>query len=85
MAAPKGHPRYGGRTKGTVNRRTRLLQEAAALASDGAIDESEQALLEFVVAVSRNRDLDLPIRIDATKAACPYLHPRLNMVDASGA
>ena len=30
----------------------------------------------------RNKDLDLPIRLDAAKAACPYLHPRLNMVDA---
>lgn len=27
MAAPKGHARYGGRAKGTPNRKTKLLQE----------------------------------------------------------
>ena len=42
----------------------------------------EQAPLEFLIAVMRNENLDLPIRVDAAKAACPYLHPKLNMVEA---
>ena len=35
MAAPKGHPRYGGRTKGTPNRESKALRELIL----GALDE----------------------------------------------
>ena len=44
--------------------------------------ESEEAPLEFRVAVMRNKALDLPIRLHAAVAAAPYLHPKLTMVDA---
>lgn len=32
MAAPKGHPRYGGRKKGTPNKATAAVKEALARA-----------------------------------------------------
>ena len=83
MPFAKGRPKTGGRQKGVNNKRTRLLHEAL-MHENGvkACDDSEQAPLEFLVAVMRNQALDLPIRLDAAKAAAPYLHPRLNMVDA---
>ena len=82
MPFAKGRAKTGGRQKGVNNKRTRLLHEAVTHESGGTVDDAEQAPLEFLVAVMRNKALDLPVRIDAAKAACPYLHPRLNMVDA---
>jgi hypothetical protein len=35
MAAPKGHPRYGGRTKGKPNKVTTAVKEALCLAFEG--------------------------------------------------
>ena len=82
IGRPKGYPKSGGRQKGTPNKRTLAIRQAASIASDGAIGVNDEAPLEFLVAVMRNKALDLPIRLDAAKAAAPYLHPRLNMVDA---
>jgi hypothetical protein len=45
------------------------------------LNDGEQAPLEFLISVMRNEKL-LSIRVDAAKAACPYLHPKLNMVEA---
>ena len=36
MAAPKGHPRYGGRQKGTPNKATAAAREAFQMAFDEA-------------------------------------------------
>ena len=36
MAAPKGHPRYGGRAKGTTNKNTTELKDAIMAAFRGA-------------------------------------------------
>ena len=81
MAPPIGHPRYGGRGKGSRNKRT-LLSRDALCESGATLNGSGQAPLEFLISVMRNEALDLPIRLDAAKSAAPYLHPKLNMVEA---
>jgi hypothetical protein len=37
MAPPKGHPRYGGRVKGTLNKATASVKEIAGQYTDAAI------------------------------------------------
>jgi hypothetical protein len=36
--------------------------------------------LEFLLSVMDDEELDLKMRIDAAKAACPFIHPRLSAV-----
>jgi len=48
MAAPKGHPRYGGRTKGTPNKMSRavrasLVNAYVAIGDDKALAEWAKA------------------------------------------
>ena len=82
MAGGHGGRRPGaGRPEGARNKRTLLLREALR-ESGASLNDGGQAPLEFLIAVMRNEKLDLPIRVDAAKAACPYLHPKLNMVEA---
>ena len=75
MAAPKGHPRYGGRTKGTRNRRTQELQDE--IAKSGLLNP-----VDYLLAIMRNEKLDLSIRLDAAKAVAPYTNPRLAVIDS---
>jgi hypothetical protein len=65
-----GNPR--GRPIGARNRRT-----CGAI----RVAEAEGELpLEFLLGLMRDRDVDLPTRIDAAKSALPYLHARLTPV-----
>jgi hypothetical protein len=36
--------------------------------------------LEFLLSAMDDEKLDLKVRIDAAKAACPFIHPRLSAV-----
>lgn len=47
MAAPKGHPRYGGREKGTPNRATQDVRTAIAKLAQNCAGEVEQWLREI--------------------------------------
>ena len=75
MGAPKGHPRYGGRTKGTRNKRTQALQAHA--------DKTGRDPVGFMLAAMANEKLDFPVRLDAAKSVAPYLAPRLSSVDGT--
>lgn len=67
----------GGRARGTPNRRTRVLREVTnkALESGEAITPQE-----FMLSLVNNRELDLPLRLEAAKAVAQFVHPKLSAV-----
>jgi hypothetical protein len=89
MAAPKGHPRYGGRSKGTPNKRTKEMLDAARAAREkarrvlgnDAFDGDAHALL---VLVYRDTSLPIELRLDAAKVAINYESPRLQAIQVEG-
>ena len=85
MAAPKGHPRWGGRAKGARNKAkvtreqamARALREAIANAPGGPDITPLSAMLMVLRWGMEMGDL-LPTIMGAAVAAAPYVHPRLN-------
>lgn len=85
MGEKTGRPR--GRPPGVKNRRTAELERAAKEAAaaitealgDGAFEGDAHA---FLVTVYKNPANDLPIRIDAAKAAVRYEKPSLSSIEA---
>lgn len=74
--ATKGGARPGaGRKKGVPNKRT------AAVAK--AVEESGITPLDYMLDVMRNCD-DPAQRLDAAKAAAPYVHPKLANIEHTG-
>jgi len=65
-----------GRKKGVKNKKTLELQQRVA---KGGISP-----LDYMLKVMRNPRADLARRDDMGKAAAPYVHPRLNSVEATG-
>lgn len=77
MAGKKpGSPKTGGRQKGTPNKATK--------ARETAIAESGLTPLEYMLSVMRDLAADEGKRLDAAKAAAPYVHPKLANVELSG-
>jgi hypothetical protein len=72
MAAGK---KTGGRQKGVPNR--------ASAAKAKAIAESGLTPLDFLLDLMRNGD-DAAQRLDAAKAAAPYVHPKLAAIEHTG-
>jgi len=73
----RGGPRpNSGRPKGGANR---LNQEAREKALADGISP-----LDYLLGVMRNPEMDLEKRIDAAKAAAPYVHARLQATTVSG-
>jgi len=73
---PAGGSRRGaGRKPGSVSKKTREIAEAAI--KEGVTP------LEFLLSVMRDEDEVREKRVDAAKAAAPYIHPRLNAVSAN--
>ena len=71
---PRGGRRLGaGRPKGSQNLRTRVREEAAKRAGTAGTSP-----LEFLLAIMRNEDRPLKVRLAAAKAAMPFCHPRLS-------
>ena len=64
-----------GRKKGGHNR---LTEEAVAKANDGL------SPLDFLLTVLRDETNEKPVRIDAAKAAAPYVHAKMQPVDGKG-
>ena len=56
----------------------KLTQEAVAKANDGL------SPLDFLLSVLRDDTNEKPVRIDAAKAAAPYVHAKLQPVDPNG-
>jgi hypothetical protein len=66
----------GGRQKGTPNKRT---QEVVA-----RIEASGLTPLDYMLKVMRDENEVLDVRLDAAKAAAPYVHPRLASIENTG-
>lgn len=66
-----------GRKPGAVSTRTREIAEA--LAQDGGLTP-----LEFLTSIYRDEGEEMSRRVDAAKAAAPYVHARLQPVDDKG-
>jgi hypothetical protein len=72
----RGGARPGsGRKVGSVNKLTKEAKESAA---EGLTP------LDFMLKVLRNEDLDGAARMDAAKAAAPYVHAKLANVEVGG-
>lgn len=68
-----------GRPRGSRNRRTIALSQATAKAQQAA--RTGETPLDFLLRVMRNTKNAMHIRIDAAKAAAPYIHSRLSSVE----
>jgi hypothetical protein len=71
----RGH-KTGGRTKGTPNK--------ATVAKEAEIAASGLTPLDFMLNVLRDEDRAFEARMDAAKAAAPYVHPKRAPVDGKG-
>lgn len=70
---PRGGPRPGaGRPPGARNYRSRMIEEAARRTAGTGIMP-----VEFLLTIMRDEVQPMALRIDAAKAAAPYVHPRL--------
>jgi hypothetical protein len=84
---PKGTPKTGGRQRGTPNRRTLALRSglvAAGAPLDLANKQLQQLPLDFLLDVMSDESHPIATRVDAAKAAAPYVHFRKGLVDTSG-
>ena len=61
-----------GRKPGTLNRFNRELLERAV--------EGGQLPLDYMLEIMRDQSLDTRLRIDAAKAAAPYVHQKLSAI-----
>ena len=76
MARPKGQPQLGGRRKGTPNKTN--AEREASIAASGLTP------LEYLLQVMRDDLSEKNVRIDAAKAAAPYVHPKLANIQLAG-
>lgn len=77
MTADHGGKRKGaGRKPGAASQKTREIAERAM--QDGITP------LEYMLSVMRDESQDPSTRIDAAKAAAPYVHPKLVAAQISG-
>ena len=72
---PPGTPKTGGRAKGVPNKAT--AAKAAEIAATGLTP------LDYLTSVYRDETVERAARVDAAKAAAPYVHPRLTNMDAN--
>lgn len=68
--------RRGGRTKGTPNKKTAEAVEA--------IKATGMTPLEYLTSVYQDITADEAKRIDAAKAAAPYVHPKRAPINSDG-
>jgi hypothetical protein len=69
----------GGRKRGTPNKAT-----SAAAKKAEKIAASGETPLEYLLSVMRDEKEDRPVRMDAAKAAAPYIHPKLANIEHTG-
>jgi hypothetical protein len=69
----KGTPKTGGRKKGTPNKKTQRLREI--------IEASGVTPLDYMLRVLRDEGATPMERMDAAKAAAPYVHARLAAIE----
>jgi len=76
---PRGLPKTGGRRRGTPNKRTLGLQiglVAAGAPLELAERSSRRLPLDFLLEVMADESHPIATRVDAAKAAAPYVHFR---------
>lgn len=73
MAAPLGHPRYGGRKAGTSNKKTQALRENIEKRLGGTIEDSMLDIYEQ----SESKGIKLSILRDLMQ----YVYPRLKPLE----
>jgi len=78
MAAGGARP-GSGRKKGQRNKATEIRQELFARATAEGMSP-----LEYLIAVMRDPSEEAGRRLDAAKAAAPFVHPRLAAIEHSG-
>ena len=66
----------GGRKKGVPNKAS--TAKAAAIAASGLTP------LDYLLLTMRDETAELAVRLEAAKAAAPYVHPRLAAVEFAG-
>lgn len=66
----------GGRAKGTPNK--------ASVAKAEAVAASGLTPLDYMLSIMRDEAKMPDVRLDAAKAAAPYVHPKLAAVEHSG-
>jgi hypothetical protein len=73
MTFTRGVPRplNAGRKKGSLNKRTVALAETSQKAIQSGLTP-----LEFLLGILRDPAKDDRLRLDAAKAAAPYVHPK---------
>jgi hypothetical protein len=78
MTFLKGQPRppNAGRKPGTPNKRSNALAQASAAAILTGLTP-----LDFMLGIVRDPSKDERLRLDAARAAAPYLHPKLQNID----
>lgn len=69
----------GGRKKGVKNKRTIAKRDELARMIDKGISP-----LEYMLDVMRDPAREEKDRLDAAKAAAPYIHPRLTSIEHTG-
>jgi len=75
---PRGGKRDGaGRKAGSLTTRTRELVEKAR--------DAGLTPLDYMLSVMRDESFDMEKRLEAAKAAAPYMHPRLAAIEHTGA
>lgn len=75
MAGHGGARPGAGRKPNSVNR---LSREAAEKAKEGGL-----LPLDYLLTIMRSEDNAQDIRMDAAKAAAPYIHPKLSAIEAN--
>jgi hypothetical protein len=84
---PKGLPKTGGRRPGSANRRTLALRQGLVTVGappDAAVKPPRQLPLEFLLNVMEDESHPIATRVDAAKAAAPYVHFRKGLIDTNG-
>jgi hypothetical protein len=76
MARPRGHPKSGGRKKGTPNKATLVRQQE--LAASGELPR------EYMLRIMRDPKADDHRRDEMAKAVAPYVHPRFATIPHTG-
>jgi hypothetical protein len=58
--------------------------ERAGTPAEAAVKPAHQQPLEFLINVMEDQSLPLATRVDAAKAAAPYVHFRKGLIDTNG-
>jgi hypothetical protein len=76
MARPKGHPKSGGRKRGSRNKATLVREQELAAGGERPVD--------YMLRVMRDPKAENSRRDDMAKAAAPFVHHRLATVQHGG-